>query len=114
MSDGIGNFGEPKWQLVMCLMLAWFICFLCLLKGIKTTGKVCIVWKYFNYPLYNKKLEHFYETIMHINVRETEGEISEWTLKRHGNIGNKTQSENKAEHRALKRRATRTHKTPGG
>ena len=40
MSDGIGNFGEPKWQLVMCLMLAWFICFLCLLKGIKTTGKV--------------------------------------------------------------------------
>ncbi|CAG2234787.1 GLYT [Mytilus edulis] len=40
MSSGIDDFGQPKWQLVMCLMLAWIICFLCLMKGIKTTGKV--------------------------------------------------------------------------
>lgn len=39
-SSGIEDFGQPKWDLVLCLMLAWIVCFLCLIKGIKSTGKV--------------------------------------------------------------------------
>lgn len=41
-SSGIEEFGQPKWDLVLCLMFAWIICFLCLIKGIKSTGKVTI------------------------------------------------------------------------
>ncbi|RUS80653.1 hypothetical protein EGW08_011603 [Elysia chlorotica] len=48
-SSGIENFGEPKWDLVLCLLLAWVICFLCLLKGIKTTGKVVYFTAIFPY-----------------------------------------------------------------
>ena len=44
-SSGIEEFGEPKWDLVLCLMFAWIICFLCLIKGIKSTGKVWHVYE---------------------------------------------------------------------
>lgn len=40
ISSGIDDFGTPKWDMTLCLLLAWILCFLCLLKGIKTTGKV--------------------------------------------------------------------------
>lgn len=42
-SSGIEDFGQPKWDLVLCLMLAWIVCFFCLIKGIKSTGKVTAV-----------------------------------------------------------------------
>ncbi|KAL5013211.1 hypothetical protein ScPMuIL_007481 [Solemya velum] len=49
MSDSFENFGSPKWQLVLPLMLAWLVCFLCLIKGIKTTGKVVYFTAIFPY-----------------------------------------------------------------
>ncbi|CAL1531804.1 unnamed protein product [Lymnaea stagnalis] len=48
-SDGIQNFGQPKWDLVLCLLLAWIICFFCLIKGIKSTGKVVYFTALFPY-----------------------------------------------------------------
>ena len=36
--DGIGM----NWKLAGCLVFAWVITYLCVLKGIKSTGKVCI------------------------------------------------------------------------
>ncbi|KAK6994030.1 sodium- and chloride-dependent glycine transporter 2 [Biomphalaria glabrata] len=48
-SDGIQNFGTPKWDLVLCLLLAWVICFFCLIKGIKSTGKVVYFTALFPY-----------------------------------------------------------------
>ncbi|XP_078340686.1 sodium-dependent proline transporter-like [Crassostrea virginica] len=48
-SSGIEEFGEPKWDLVLCLMFAWIICFLCLIKGIKSTGKVVYFTAVFPY-----------------------------------------------------------------
>ena len=33
MTNAIDDFGGLKWQLILCLLLAWIICFLCLLKG---------------------------------------------------------------------------------
>ncbi|XP_012940461.1 sodium- and chloride-dependent glycine transporter 1 [Aplysia californica] len=48
-SPGIEHFGQPKWDLVLCLLLAWIICFFCLIKGIKTTGKVVYFTAIFPY-----------------------------------------------------------------
>ncbi|XP_071081857.1 sodium- and chloride-dependent glycine transporter 1-like [Haliotis cracherodii] len=49
MSDSIDDFGLPDWRLVLNLMLAWVICFFCLIKGIKTTGKVVYFTAIFPY-----------------------------------------------------------------
>ncbi|XP_069141841.1 sodium-dependent proline transporter-like [Argopecten irradians] len=49
LSTGLEDFGQPRWELVLCLLLAWFVCFLCLIKGIKTTGKVVYFTAVFPY-----------------------------------------------------------------
>ena len=40
--DEFGNIGIIKWDLALCLLLSWIIVFVCLSKGIKSSGKV--VW----------------------------------------------------------------------
>jgi solute carrier family 6 amino acid transporter-like protein 5/7/9/14 len=40
ISDGIDQPGELRWQLALCLLGAWVVVFFCLVKGIKSTGKV--------------------------------------------------------------------------
>uniref|UniRef100_A0A5F9DW48 Solute carrier family 6 member 7 n=1 Tax=Oryctolagus cuniculus TaxID=9986 RepID=A0A5F9DW48_RABIT len=39
-SQGIGSPGQIRWNLCLCLLLAWVIVFLCILKGVKSSGKV--------------------------------------------------------------------------
>jgi solute carrier family 6 amino acid transporter-like protein 5/7/9/14 len=34
------NFGYPRWQMVICLFAAWALSALCLLKGVKSVGKI--------------------------------------------------------------------------
>lgn len=38
--EPFGEIGEIKWDLSLCLLLSWIIVFLCLAKGIKSSGKV--------------------------------------------------------------------------
>lgn len=40
ITDNITTLGAPQWQLVLSLLGAWVIVFLCLVKGIKSSGKV--------------------------------------------------------------------------
>ncbi|XP_074138978.1 sodium- and chloride-dependent taurine transporter [Sminthopsis crassicaudata] len=40
LSKGIDHIGALKWDLALCLLLVWIICFFCIWKGIKSTGKV--------------------------------------------------------------------------
>lgn len=40
ISDGIEDLGGVKWDLALCLLLSWIIVVVCLMKGIKTSGKV--------------------------------------------------------------------------
>ena len=39
-SDGIGDLGNFRWELVLCLLFCWIIVCLALIKGIKSSGKV--------------------------------------------------------------------------
>ena len=36
----IGDLGGLNWRMVLCLVAAWTIVYLCVMKGIKTSGKV--------------------------------------------------------------------------
>uniref|UniRef100_A0A670YHV7 Transporter n=1 Tax=Pseudonaja textilis TaxID=8673 RepID=A0A670YHV7_PSETE len=40
ISDGIEHLGTVRWELSLCLLLAWIICYFCIWKGVKSTGKV--------------------------------------------------------------------------
>ncbi|XP_075228964.1 sodium-dependent proline transporter-like [Lycorma delicatula] len=40
LSDGIEHIGPIKWDLALCLLFSWVVVVLCLIKGIKTSGKV--------------------------------------------------------------------------
>uniref|UniRef100_A0A6I8P851 Transporter n=1 Tax=Ornithorhynchus anatinus TaxID=9258 RepID=A0A6I8P851_ORNAN len=40
ISAGIHDLGALRWELALCLLLAWIICYFCIWKGVKSTGKV--------------------------------------------------------------------------
>ncbi|XP_030061381.1 sodium- and chloride-dependent taurine transporter isoform X2 [Microcaecilia unicolor] len=40
LSTGIEDTGVVKWDLALCLLLVWVICFFCVWKGVRSTGKV--------------------------------------------------------------------------
>ncbi|XP_060788459.1 solute carrier family 6 member 6a isoform X2 [Neoarius graeffei] len=40
LSSGIDEMGKLKWDLALCLLAVWVICFFCIWKGVKSTGKV--------------------------------------------------------------------------
>jgi len=39
-ADDFGSCGSVEWKLALCLLAAWLFIFLCLIKGIKSSGKV--------------------------------------------------------------------------
>ncbi|CAH1777699.1 unnamed protein product, partial [Owenia fusiformis] len=49
ITDGIEDMGFVQWKLLLCLVAAWVIVFLCLIKGHKTSGKVAYFTATFPY-----------------------------------------------------------------
>uniref|UniRef100_A0A3Q1HQS8 Transporter n=1 Tax=Anabas testudineus TaxID=64144 RepID=A0A3Q1HQS8_ANATE len=43
ITNGIEEMGPIKWDLALCLLLVWVICFFCIWKGVKSTGKVVYI-----------------------------------------------------------------------
>uniref|UniRef100_A0A671YH26 Transporter n=2 Tax=Sparus aurata TaxID=8175 RepID=A0A671YH26_SPAAU len=43
ISTGIEDIGPLKWDLALCLLAVWVICFFCIWKGVKSTGKVVYI-----------------------------------------------------------------------
>ncbi|XP_036388648.1 sodium- and chloride-dependent GABA transporter 2-like [Megalops cyprinoides] len=40
ISGGIDQVGDIRWELALCLLLAWVLCYFCVWKGVRSTGKV--------------------------------------------------------------------------
>ncbi|XP_060936566.1 sodium- and chloride-dependent GABA transporter 2-like [Limanda limanda] len=40
ISPGIDQIGSLNWDLALCLFIAWIMCYFCIWKGVKSTGKV--------------------------------------------------------------------------
>uniref|UniRef100_A0A673GAN6 Transporter n=1 Tax=Sinocyclocheilus rhinocerous TaxID=307959 RepID=A0A673GAN6_9TELE len=51
ISSGIEEMGTLHWDLVLCLLLAWVLCYFCIWKGVKSTGKVVYVTATFPYVM---------------------------------------------------------------
>ena len=39
-SEGLHDMGTVNWQVLLCLICAWVIVYVCVMKGIKSAGKV--------------------------------------------------------------------------
>ncbi|KAL0994308.1 hypothetical protein UPYG_G00120490 [Umbra pygmaea] len=48
-SEGLQDPGPVRWPLALCLLAAWIVIFLCMLKGIRSSGKVVYVTATFPY-----------------------------------------------------------------
>lgn len=44
ISGGIEEIGNVRWEMLLCLIAMWVICYFCIWKGVKSTGKVFTVY----------------------------------------------------------------------
>ncbi|XP_051270749.1 sodium- and chloride-dependent GABA transporter 2-like isoform X2 [Dicentrarchus labrax] len=51
LSSGIEKIGNIRWDLALCLLLAWTLCYFCVWNGVKTTGKVVYFTATFPYVM---------------------------------------------------------------
>ncbi|KAL7852755.1 hypothetical protein SRHO_G00185400 [Serrasalmus rhombeus] len=51
VSDGVGELGSVHWRLALCLLAVWVVCYFCVWKGVKSTGKVVYVTATFPYAM---------------------------------------------------------------
>ncbi|CDQ63884.1 unnamed protein product [Oncorhynchus mykiss] len=40
LTDSPNKLGSVRWELALCLLLSWILCYFCVWKGVKSTGKV--------------------------------------------------------------------------
>ncbi|XP_067650828.1 sodium- and chloride-dependent glycine transporter 2-like [Haliotis asinina] len=51
VSSGVDNFGTVQVHLVLCILVSWALAFLCMIKGVKSVGKVVYVTALLPYVL---------------------------------------------------------------
>ncbi|XP_068195957.1 sodium- and chloride-dependent GABA transporter 3-like [Antennarius striatus] len=51
MSGGIEELGSVRWELALCLLVAWTICYFCIWKGVRSSGKVAYFTATFPYVM---------------------------------------------------------------
>ncbi|XP_068195959.1 sodium- and chloride-dependent GABA transporter 3-like [Antennarius striatus] len=51
LSGGIEELGSIRWELTLCLLIAWIFCYFCIWKGVKSSGKVVYFTATFPYAM---------------------------------------------------------------
>ncbi|XP_068170539.1 solute carrier family 6 member 22, tandem duplicate 1 [Antennarius striatus] len=51
ITGNVQELGSLRWELALCLLLSWFICYFCVWKGVKSTGKVVYFTATFPYVM---------------------------------------------------------------
>ncbi|XP_034022307.1 solute carrier family 6 member 22, tandem duplicate 1 [Thalassophryne amazonica] len=51
ITGSIHELGNIRWELALCLLLSWIICYFCVWKGVKSTGKVVYFTATFPYVM---------------------------------------------------------------
>ncbi|KAJ8372064.1 hypothetical protein AAFF_G00294780 [Aldrovandia affinis] len=51
ISGSMHELGSVRWELALCLLLSWIVCFFCVWKGVKSTGKVVYFTATFPYVM---------------------------------------------------------------
>ncbi|XP_051985631.1 sodium- and chloride-dependent GABA transporter 2-like isoform X1 [Xyrauchen texanus] len=51
ITGSVNELGSLRWELALCLLLSWTICYFCVWKGIKSTGKVVYFTATFPYVM---------------------------------------------------------------
>ncbi|KAM8867258.1 sodium- and chloride-dependent GABA transporter 2-like [Synchiropus picturatus] len=51
LSSGIEDLGTVRWDLCLCLLLVWIVCYFSIWKGVKSTGKVVYITATFPYVM---------------------------------------------------------------
>ncbi|XP_068195991.1 sodium- and chloride-dependent GABA transporter 3-like [Antennarius striatus] len=51
MSGGIEELGSVRWELALCLLVAWTFCYFCIWKGVRSSGKVAYFTATFPYVM---------------------------------------------------------------
>ncbi|KAI4888135.1 hypothetical protein NFI96_013844, partial [Prochilodus magdalenae] len=51
VSEGVGELGSVHWRLALCLLAVWVVCYFCVWKGVKSTGKVVYLTATFPYAM---------------------------------------------------------------
>ncbi|XP_056334966.1 sodium- and chloride-dependent GABA transporter 2-like [Danio aesculapii] len=51
LSGGIEEVGKINWEILLCLIAVWIICYFCIWKGVKSTGKVVYFTATFPYVM---------------------------------------------------------------
>ncbi|XP_005166076.1 solute carrier family 6 member 22, tandem duplicate 1 isoform X1 [Danio rerio] len=51
ITGSVNELGSVRWELALCLLLAWVICYFCVWKGVKSTGKVVYFTATFPYVM---------------------------------------------------------------
>ncbi|XP_053723568.1 solute carrier family 6 member 22, tandem duplicate 2 [Synchiropus splendidus] len=49
LSSGVEDLGTVRWDLCLCLLLVWIVCYFSIWKGVKSTGKVVYITATFPY-----------------------------------------------------------------
>lgn len=75
ISKGIEDVGKVNYEIVLCLIAMWILCYFCIWKGVKSTGKVCsytfILYLAMNYISILKMANLYIYTFMVIKQYET-------------------------------------------
>uniref|UniRef100_A0A3P8ULP3 Transporter n=1 Tax=Cynoglossus semilaevis TaxID=244447 RepID=A0A3P8ULP3_CYNSE len=51
MTPSVMQLGSVRWELALCLLLSWTVCYFCIWRGVKSTGKVAYVTATFPYVM---------------------------------------------------------------